>query len=126
MSLDENPYKSPEEAGEPVSAEADKEAPGEKRMTALDVGVSIGCLAGFLGGCVVALIVILKTWLPAFSHLRELESRSAPFLLFLLVVPFGLLILVTFVGILAGAVVGRVVATARALISWLQRATRGH
>lgn len=115
MSLDENPYKSPEEAGDPGSMEAAKEEPGEKRLTALDLGATIGVLAGFLGGCVVALIVILKTWPAAFWH-----PKGQLYVL----VPFLLLALVAMVGLIAGAVVGAVVATARALLRWLQRATR--
>ena len=126
MSSEDNPYKSPSEAGEPVLAEAAEEQSGEQGLTALSLGAVIGGLAGLVGGSVVAVIVILKTWLPAFSHRKELDSRSAPFLLVLLLFPFLLLILVAFVGILVRGVVGSVVGMARALISWLQRATRRH
>lgn len=117
MSMDGNPYKSPNEAGEPVSKEADQEAPGEQRLTALSLGAVIGGLAGLLGGCVVAVIVILKTWPAAFWHPKGQ---------FYVVVPFGLLILVWMMGLAAGAVVGGVVGMVKAILSWLRRATRGH
>ena len=73
MSLDENPYKSPEGAGEPVSTEADKEAHGEQRVTAFSLGAAIGGLVGFLVGCVVALVIILAIW-PAFFTMETIPG----------------------------------------------------
>mgnify|MGYP001095154701 CR=1 FL=1 len=95
-----NPYHSPKHSEDPRAREGEDGQSSEKVWRAVGTGADIGLLAGFLAGCSVGVIYVVRFW----PYAARRGRGSIPVLFAII-----LLFLLSWLGWIAGIILGGVV-----------------